>query len=79
MSENEIKFVGVPPFGLPAIQRAQADALEDSVVMTLYAVLPGQGPTPVPIMAQMVPKTALALSAQLSRAGIVAESKARKS
>ena len=48
---SEVKFVGDPPFPLPLAQRAQADASGDSVVMTLYAVIDGQGPAPVPMMA----------------------------
>ena len=74
MQESKVTFEGAPPFPLPVLQRASADALLDSVVMTLYAVIDGQGPEPVPIMTQMVPKVALALSAQLGRAGLTAES-----
>jgi hypothetical protein len=72
-----VTFVGEPPFQLPLLQNAQADALDETVLMTLYGLIDGHGPSPVPMMVQMTGKTALALSAQLSRAGLAAELKAR--
>lgn len=73
----KVIFEGDPPFQLPVLQKAQADALDETVLMTLYALIDGQGPSPVPMMVQMTATTALALSAQLGRAGLAAELKAR--
>jgi hypothetical protein len=73
--ESKIRFEGEPPFPMPVIQSAQVDASENVVIMILYVIDPEYGPAPVPIHAQMISKVALALSAQLGRAGVEAELK----
>jgi hypothetical protein len=55
-----VKFEGQPPFLLPQAKGAQADIFENSVVVTLYSEVEGQGPGLVSIVAQMTPDVALA-------------------
>ena len=44
---SEVKFVGQPPFTLPEAKSAQAGLFEQSVVITLFSVVEGQGPGPL--------------------------------
>jgi hypothetical protein len=71
-STGVVKFEGQPPFLLPEAKSAQADVFENSVVVTLYSDVEGQGPGLVSIVAQMTPDVALALATQLTHAGLAA-------
>jgi hypothetical protein len=54
-----VKFEGQPPFLLPEAKSAQADVFENSIVVTLYSEIEGQGPGLVSIGVQMRPDVAL--------------------
>jgi hypothetical protein len=73
----KVTFAGGPPYELPLTQNAQADALDDTVMLTLYALIPELGPTLFPITTPMTWKVATALSVQLARAGLAAELKSQ--
>jgi hypothetical protein len=73
-----VKFEGEPPFALPTVQRGRASAIDDTVEMTLFVNVPGQGDGPVPIRAQMIVDVAQALSRQLTLAMTQARAKARR-
>jgi hypothetical protein len=74
-STGVVKFEGQPPFLLPEAKSAQADVFENSVVVTLYSDVEGQGPGLVSIVAQMKPDVALALASQLTHAGLAARAR----
>jgi hypothetical protein len=77
MEENAgaVKFEGQPPFLLPEAKSAQADVLENFVVVTLYSEVEGQGPGLVSIAVKMKPDVALALATQLTHAGLAARAR----
>jgi nucleotide-binding universal stress UspA family protein len=68
-----VTFEGGAPFALPAVQGARADALGGIVEVTVYTVVPGQGPAPVAIRIPMLHQTAKLLADQLAKAAIEAE------
>jgi hypothetical protein len=70
-----VKFEGQPPFLLPEAKSAQADVFENSIVVTLYSEIEGQGPGLVSIGVQMRPDVALALATQLTHAGLAARAR----
>jgi len=72
---SEVKFVGQPPFTLPEAKSAQAGLFEQSVVITLFSVVEGQGPGLVSIVVQMKPDVALALATQLTHSGLAARAR----
>jgi len=72
-----VTFQGKPPFYLATAQSASAQSVGQIVQMTLYAIVDGQGPMPVPIGAQMTFRTAQNLADALSKAGLEAEVAAR--
>jgi hypothetical protein len=67
--------VGQPPFALPEAKSAQAHVFENSVAVTLYSEVEGQGPALVSIAVQMKPDVALALATQLTHAGLTARAR----
>jgi hypothetical protein len=73
-----VKFEGQPPFLLPEAKSAQADVLENFVVVTLYSEVEGQGPGLVSIAVKMKPDVALALATQLTHAGLAARARGRE-
>jgi hypothetical protein len=73
--EASVKFVGQPPFVLPEAKSAQADVVENSVVVTLFSAIEGQGPRLVSIVVQMTPDVALALATQLTHSGLAARAR----
>jgi hypothetical protein len=75
MMAGAVKFEGQPPFLLPQARSAQADVFENSVMVTLYSEVEGQGPGLVSIVAQMTPDVALALATQLTHAGSAARAR----
>jgi hypothetical protein len=70
---NKITFQGDPPFELPDILSAQADAAGIDVIVFLYAEIDGKGPGRVGMMMKMTPLVARALAAQLRAAALLAE------
>src|SRR5262245_61890398 len=74
-STGAVKFEGQPPFLLPEAKSAQADVFENSVVVTLYSEVEGQGPGLVSIAVQMKPDVALVLATQLTHAGLAARAR----
>src|SRR5215510_8936370 len=54
-SIERIETEGQPPFLLPEAKSAQADVFENTVVVTLYTEVEGQGPGLVSIAVQMKP------------------------
>ena len=73
-----VKFEGEPPFALPTVQRGRASAVDDTVEMTLFVLVPGQGNEPVPVQAQMIVDVAVSLSRQLTVALNQARVRARR-
>jgi|HubBroStandDraft_1064217.scaffolds.fasta_scaffold2126521_2 hypothetical protein len=71
-----ITYEGQAPFHLPVAQRATARAVNDAVEMTLYAIVPDQGPAPVPIRAMMTWHVAQTLAHEMTGAALEAESNA---
>ena len=80
MEENTgaVKFEGQSPFLLPEAKSAQADVFENSVVVTLYSEVEGQGPGLVSIAVRMKPDVGLALATQLTHAGLAARARGRE-
>jgi hypothetical protein len=72
---GDTAFIGNPPFQLPDIQSTEAAEVGGLVVVTCYIAVPSQGPTPVPVMTRMTGMAALAMAAQLGRAGAIAAAK----
>ena len=75
---GRIKFEGVAPFDLPGLQNASANVVDRNVLMTLYAIVDGQGPAPVPLQVQMVPKVAHRLSIELGQTADQADAVERR-
>jgi hypothetical protein len=71
-----VTFAGEAPYALPVVQRAIARAVNDAVEMTLYAIIPDQGPEPVPIRAMMTWHLAQTLAQEMAGAALEAESNA---
>ena len=71
--EAHIVFAGEPPYGLPAIQHATAAAELGLVQVTLYAIVEGHGPRPLPIRAVMTSHEAALFACQLGQAATLAE------
>jgi hypothetical protein len=44
-----VKFEGDPPFALPVLQRATADAAGETVELTVYVAVAAYEPEPVPV------------------------------
>jgi hypothetical protein len=68
-----VKFEGDPPFALPVLQRATADAAGEAVELTVYVAIAAHGPEPVPVRASMTHGVALVLAERLKSAAVQAE------
>lgn len=74
IDDSLLTFRGPGPFHLPVVQHATAVGnINNGVTMILYAVLPGRGPEPESVAAQMVSSTARALAAKLLEAADAAD------
>jgi len=73
---GEITYQGEAPYHLPNVQRATAHAVNDVVEVTLYSIVPDQGPTPVPIRVLVTWHVAQTLGNELVGAAMQAESNA---
>jgi hypothetical protein len=71
----KITFEGVPPYELPVVQTAKAQATGEIVEMTLYVLAEGQ--ELVPIHVPMTLATARTLGSKLATAAIQAELETR--
>ena len=65
IEESKVVFQGPGPHHLPIAQSATAHGGASEVAMTLYAVVEGQGPRPIPIGIQMVASVARELGMAL--------------
>ena len=70
-------FEGDPPFHLPLVQGAEARAVDNTVEVTLYALIDGQGSHPAQMRARMTWAVAQKLVEHVFRAALIAESRAR--
>jgi hypothetical protein len=77
--DSKIIFEGDPPFELPEVRSGQADVVDNAVLLTLYAIVPGKGPGPVGILASVTPLVARALAGHLTAAAMLAERNMRLS
>jgi hypothetical protein len=68
MATGDVKFEGKGPFYLRTVAHAKACALADTIQLTLYAMVEGQGQTLVQIETQMTSVAAEELAITLSRA-----------
>jgi hypothetical protein len=68
MLAGAIKFEGRGPFYLRVVQHAKACALDNTIQLTLFALVEGQGQLPVQIETQMTSGAAQELAITLSRA-----------
>ncbi len=74
--ENELTYRGPGPFHLPVVQRATATGHKDNGVTThLYIVMPGRGPEPESVSAQMTSSVARELAVRLLQAADAADGK----
>jgi hypothetical protein len=73
-----IEFQGDPPYDLPPAQTAEAEAVDETVELTLRVIVPGKLPSPAPIRIQMTTAVAKALAGQMGAAVIAAEMRARR-
>jgi hypothetical protein len=76
--ESRVAFLGEGPFSLPGAQRARADGESNGVTMTLYCLIPEQGPNPQAVRVQMTYSVALELASSLASAAHAAEIAQRK-
>jgi hypothetical protein len=65
--DSSVDFRGPGPFELPVAQRAIARRLDETVLVTLFAVV-GDDPNPRPIRIQMVPRVANELAQNIIEA-----------
>ena len=72
-----VEFQGDPPYDLAPAQSAEAQAVDETVELTLRVIVPGKLPSPAPIRVQMTVAVAMALRTQLGSAVIEAEKRAR--
>lgn len=69
-----VSFEGAAPYGLPVAQSARAEAVNDTVEVTLRMVVNG---SPEPVTFQMTLETSLNLAGSLQAATIQAEKNRR--
>lgn len=68
MRAGSVKFEGRGPFYLRTVEHARASVLANTIQLTLFALVEGQGQTLVQIETQMTPGAAEELANTLLRA-----------
>lgn len=68
MAGDSLQFNGKGPFYLRTVEHAKASALDNTIQLTLYALVEGQGQALVQIETQMAWQAAEVLASTLDRA-----------